>query len=164
RKHRPLRRRPVRSGLFLVHQATGDATRRTEGHRMPATDITATDRPYLRIAVEEAYAPTELIEEYRRLLTTGGADRGFRSLSDYSVRELRRAVTGLGLRGVIVNSHTRGEYLYHPKFEEFWATAAALDVPVYLHPNTPSDGLIGPLLDSGLDGAIYGFAVETGMH
>ena len=24
--------------------------------------------------------------------------------------------------------------------------------------------MIGPLLDSGLDGAIYGFAVETGMH
>ncbi|MFF4630085.1 amidohydrolase family protein [Streptomyces griseorubiginosus] len=83
---------------------------------------------------------------------------------DFSVKELRRAVRHLGLKGVIVNSHTRGEYLDAPKFEEFWATAAELDVPVYLHPNTPSDGLIGPLLDAGLDGAIYGFGVETGMH
>jgi len=23
---------------------------------------------------------------------------------------------------------------------------------------------VGPLLDAGLDGAIFGFAVETGMH
>ncbi|MFI6929603.1 amidohydrolase family protein [Streptomyces sp. NPDC050287] len=83
---------------------------------------------------------------------------------EFSVGELRRAVQELGLNGVIVNSHTRGEYLDAPKFEEFWATAAELDVPVYLHPNTPSDGLIGPLLDSGLDGAIFGFGVETGMH
>jgi 5-carboxyvanillate decarboxylase len=37
-------------------------------------------------------------------------------------------------------------------------------VPIYLHPNTPSDPMIGPLLDAGLDGAIYGFGVETGMH
>jgi 5-carboxyvanillate decarboxylase len=83
---------------------------------------------------------------------------------DFSVRELRRAVTELGLRGVIVNSHSRGEYLDHPKFEPLWAAAEELDVVVYLHPNTPSDAMIGPLLESGLDGAIYGFAVETGMH
>jgi 2,3-dihydroxybenzoate decarboxylase len=37
-------------------------------------------------------------------------------------------------------------------------------VPIYIHPNTPSKGLIGPLLARGLEGAIYGFAVETGMH
>ncbi|MPY59530.1 amidohydrolase family protein [Streptomyces spongiae] len=83
---------------------------------------------------------------------------------EFSVKELRRAVRDLGLKGVIANSHTRGEYLDAPKFEVFWATVAELDVPVYLHPNTPSDGLIGPLLDSGLDGAIFGFGVETGMH
>jgi predicted TIM-barrel fold metal-dependent hydrolase len=63
---------------------------------------------------------------------------------DFSVRELRRSVTELGLRGVIVNSHSRGQYLDDPRFEEFWATAAELQVPVYLHPNTPSDPLIGP--------------------
>jgi 5-carboxyvanillate decarboxylase len=35
---------------------------------------------------------------------------------------------------------------------------------VYLHPNSPSAGLIQPLLERGLDGAIYGFGVDTGMH
>lgn len=37
-------------------------------------------------------------------------------------------------------------------------------MPIYLHPNTPSPGLIGPLLERGLEGALYGFGVETGMH
>lgn len=78
--------------------------------------------------------------------------------------ELRRAVTEDGLRGVIVNSHSRGEYLDDPRFEPVLATAEELDVPVYLHPNSPSEGLIGPLLEAGLDGAIYGFGIETGQH
>jgi 5-carboxyvanillate decarboxylase len=65
---------------------------------------------------------------------------------------------------VIINSHTRDEYLDDPRFWPIFEAAEALDTPVYLHPNTPSRGLIGPLLDAGLDGAIFGFAVETGMH
>jgi len=42
--------------------------------------------------------------------------------------------------------------------------AKALDVPIYIHPNTPPRDMIEPLLARGLDGAIYGFAVECGMH
>lgn len=83
---------------------------------------------------------------------------------DFSIAELDRAVGGLGLRGVIINSHSRGEYLDDPKFEPLLAAIAALGVPLYLHPTTPSDRMIGPLLDCGLDGAIYGFGVDTGMH
>jgi 5-carboxyvanillate decarboxylase len=205
---------------------------------------------YLRIATEEAYAPPELIAEYRAMLAAGTGDLGFASLwryylgpsahasgvtermqdlgelrlgdmdrlgidhqilsltcpgvellepdcgrelarltndniaaacrahptrfsglaaiyqqdVDFSVSELRRAVEELGLRGVIINSHARGLYLDDPRFEPLFATAAELGVPIYLHPNTPSDPMIGPLLDAGLDGAIYGFGVETGMH
>jgi 2,3-dihydroxybenzoate decarboxylase len=70
----------------------------------------------------------------------------------------------LGFKGVIINSHTRDAYLDDPKFWPIFEAAEALDTPVYLHPNTPSRGMIGPLLDAGLDGAIFGFAVETGMH
>jgi 2,3-dihydroxybenzoate decarboxylase len=77
--------------------------------------------------------------------------------------EIERGAT-LGFKGVIINSHTRDEYLDDPKFWPIFEAAEALDTPVYLHPNTPSRGLIGPLLDAGLDGAIFGFAVETGMH
>jgi predicted TIM-barrel fold metal-dependent hydrolase len=68
------------------------------------------------------------------------------------------------LAGVIINSHTRHEYLNDPKFWAIFEAAEALGVPVYLHPNTPSKGMIQPLVERGLDGAIYGFGVETGMH
>ena len=81
-----------------------------------------------------------------------------------AAKELERAVRQLGLRGMILNSHTHGEYFDDPKFWDIFAAAEALDVPVYLHPNSPSNDLIGPLLQRGLDGAIYGFGVETGMH
>lgn len=78
--------------------------------------------------------------------------------------ELERAVRTLGLRGAIINSHTDGEYLDDEKFWEIFEAAEALDVPVYLHPRDPSPKMLDPLLECGLDGAIYGFAVETGMH
>jgi 2,3-dihydroxybenzoate decarboxylase len=51
--------------------------------------------------------------------------------------------------------------------EKFWPifeAAEALDVPIYIHPNTPSDRMIAPMLERGLDGAIWGFSVETGLH
>ncbi len=78
--------------------------------------------------------------------------------------ELERAVTQLGFRGAVINSHTQGEYLDDEKFWDIFAAAEALDVPVYLHPQTPPPAMIEPLLEAGLDGAIFGFGVETGMH
>ncbi|MBV9503589.1 MAG: amidohydrolase, partial [Acidobacteriia bacterium] len=81
-----------------------------------------------------------------------------------AAKELERGVRKLGLKGAIVNSHTRGEYLDDPKFWAIFEAAAALGVPVYLHPNTPPPAMIAPFMDRGLDGAIYGFAVETGLH
>ncbi|HEY7392957.1 MAG TPA: amidohydrolase family protein [Bryobacteraceae bacterium] len=81
-----------------------------------------------------------------------------------AAKELERGVRQLGLRGAIVNSHTRGEYLDDPKFWPIFEAAAALGVPIYLHPNTPPPAMIGPFLERGLDGAIFGFAVETALH
>jgi 5-carboxyvanillate decarboxylase len=81
-----------------------------------------------------------------------------------AARELERGVRSLGLKGAVVNSHTRGEYLDDEKFWDIFAAAEALDVPIYIHPTTPPPAMIGPFLDRGLDGAIYGFAVETGLH
>jgi 5-carboxyvanillate decarboxylase len=81
-----------------------------------------------------------------------------------AVKELERGISKLGLKGLIINSHTRGEYLDNPKFWPIFEAAAALKVPIYLHPNTPPPSMIGPFLECGLDGAIYGFAVETGLH
>jgi 5-carboxyvanillate decarboxylase len=81
-----------------------------------------------------------------------------------AVQELERGVRKLGLKGVILNSHTRGEYLDDSKFWPIFEASAALRVPIYLHPNTPPPSMIDPFLERGLDGAIYGFAVETGLH
>jgi 2,3-dihydroxybenzoate decarboxylase len=81
-----------------------------------------------------------------------------------AAKELARGIGSLGLKGAIINSHTRGEYLDQTKFWEVFEAAESLDVPLYLHPNTPSRQMIAPFLESGLEGAIYGFAVETGLH
>lgn len=81
-----------------------------------------------------------------------------------AAKEIERGITKLGLNGVIINSHTQGEYLDDPKFWPIFEAAEALDTPLYLHPNSPNNEMIKPLLDKGLDGAIYGFSMETGMH
>ena len=81
-----------------------------------------------------------------------------------AVKEIDRAVRTLGLKGVIINSHTRGELLDDPKFWAIFEACEALDVPIYLHPQGLSKGLVTPFLEAGLDGAIYGFGVETGLH
>jgi 5-carboxyvanillate decarboxylase len=81
-----------------------------------------------------------------------------------AAKELERAITSLNLKGAVINSHTNGEYLDDQKFWPIFEAAEALGVPIYIHPNTPPRDMIGPLLARGLDGAIYGFAVECGMH
>jgi 2,3-dihydroxybenzoate decarboxylase len=81
-----------------------------------------------------------------------------------AAKELDRSVRTLGLKGAIVNSHTHGEYLDDPKFWDIFAAAEALDVPIYIHPNTPPNAMIRPFMERGLDGAVFGFAVETGLH
>jgi 2,3-dihydroxybenzoate decarboxylase len=206
---------------------------------------------YLRIATEEAFAPPEMMQMYRNILSAGCDDPGFNSLwgfyllsksprataiierlqdlgdrriqdmndtgidkqiisvtspgaqilkkddavamsvlandrladavrchpdrfigltaiapqdPGHAAREIERGVRKLGMKGVIINSHTHDEYLDDAKFWEIFEAAEALNAPIYLHPNSPSRGLIKPLLDRGLDGAIFGFGVETGMH
>ncbi len=81
-----------------------------------------------------------------------------------AAKEAERAVRELGLRGVVINSHTQGEYLDDPKYWDIFAAVEALGVPLYIHPNTPSPQMIEPFLPRALDAAIFGFACETGLH
>jgi 2,3-dihydroxybenzoate decarboxylase len=81
-----------------------------------------------------------------------------------AAKEIERGVRKLGLKGVIINSHTQGERLDNPKFWDIFAAAEALDVPIYLHPNSPPRDMIQPYLEAGLDGAVFGFQAETGLH
>jgi 5-carboxyvanillate decarboxylase len=80
-----------------------------------------------------------------------------------AAKEIERGFD-LGLKGLIINGHIHGEYLDNPRFWPIFEAAEALGTPLYLHPSTPPRNMIGPLLEAGLDGAIYGFAVDTGMH
>jgi 2,3-dihydroxybenzoate decarboxylase len=211
-----------------------------------------TDRPYLRIATEEAWASKELYDAYRKVLKDRSyEDAGFESLWNFyldnpsprptsvlarltdlgerrlrdmdetgidkqlllltspgvqvfdaplavslarssndqlaeavknhpdrfaglaavapqdpreAAKELERGVQHLGLKGAVINSHTRGEYLDDPKFWPIFEAAESLNVPIYIHPQTPSPRMIAPFLERGLDGAVFGFGVETSLH
>jgi 2,3-dihydroxybenzoate decarboxylase len=83
---------------------------------------------------------------------------------DAAAREIERAATRLGLRGVIINSHTKGEYLDLPKFRPILEAAEAFDLPIYLHPREPSPAMVAPYLDYGLYFATWGFSAESGVH
>lgn len=82
----------------------------------------------------------------------------------WSASEVLRGARDLGFKGVQINSHTQGEYLDAPKFDPIFRALVEVDQPLYIHPATPPDSMIGPMLEAGLDGAIFGFGVETGMH
>jgi len=81
-----------------------------------------------------------------------------------AVRELDRAITALGLSGVLINGHTLDTYLDQPQYRVVWEALTGHDVPLYLHPNSAPLGwsvfdgrpeLIGPT---------YAWAAETGAH
>ncbi len=51
--------------------------------------------------------------------------------------EVKRAITELGFRGVIINGHTGGRFLDAPELDELLGTIADLAAPIYLHPTFP---------------------------
>lgn len=83
---------------------------------------------------------------------------------EWSAREIVRGARTLGFKGVQINSHTQGEYLDAPKFDPIFRALADTGQPLYIHPSSPPDSMIGPMVEAGLDGAIFGFGVDTGMH
>jgi len=78
--------------------------------------------------------------------------------------EIERAITKLGLKGVLINSHTHGEYLDLPKYRPIFETLSKLDVPLYLHPREPSPSMIEAYLPYGLEGPVWGYGAEAGLH
>lgn len=78
--------------------------------------------------------------------------------------EIERGVTALGLKGVIINSHTQGEYLSDSKFWGIFEAAEALDVPIYIHPRAPSPGMVRPFVEHDLHRGDLGFGVEVAFH
>jgi len=83
---------------------------------------------------------------------------------EWSAAEIRRGAGELGFKGVQVNSHTQGHYLDEPQFDPILRALADIGQPLYIHPATLPDEMMGGMIDAGLDGAIFGFAVETSYH
>jgi len=78
--------------------------------------------------------------------------------------EIERAMGDLGFNGIIINSHTQGEFLDDRKFWPIFDAAVKHRAPIYLHPTFPPDTMIEPYVRYGLNGAIWGFGAETSLH
>src|SRR5260370_16422801 len=78
--------------------------------------------------------------------------------------ELTRTVRELGFKGALVNGHTLGVYYDDPAYDVFWEQMQDLDVPLYLH---PTDASVMPAVFAGhpeLNGAVWGWGLETASH
>ncbi len=80
-----------------------------------------------------------------------------------AARELERAL-GLGLKGVMINSHTKGEYLDAWSYRPILEAAESLDVPIYLHPRPAPPAMATPFSERHLEGALWGFQTDTALH
>jgi len=78
--------------------------------------------------------------------------------------EIERAVSRLGLNGVVINSHTKGEFLDDEKFWEILEAAEANDAPIYIHPRNPAPQMLEPYLSRRLEAGILGFAADVALH
>ena len=82
-----------------------------------------------------------------------------------AVQEMERAVKKLGLKGVQINSHVRGEYLDDRKYWSIFEQAERLEIPIYIHPRTPSPDMEKPYKAyPGLSAAMLGFGAEVHLH
>jgi 2,3-dihydroxybenzoate decarboxylase len=81
--------------------------------------------------------------------------------------ELDRAVTTLGFKGAMVHGLTNGVFLDDRRFWPIFERAAALDVPLYIHPAVPSRAVVEAYYQDYLQEfpslltAAWGFTVET---
>lgn len=81
-----------------------------------------------------------------------------------AVQEMERAINRLGFCGVVINSHTHGEYLDEKKYWPILEAAEALDAPIYIHPRAPSRAMAGPFRVYNMDNALWGYQADTGLH
>jgi predicted TIM-barrel fold metal-dependent hydrolase len=89
-----------------------------------------------------------------------------------SAKELDRAVTSLGLKGVLVNGTHRGRFLDDPFYSPILEAAEALGVPIYIHPGEPPDTVYDAYYKGGLKPSAgvllatsgWGWHVEVGLH
>jgi uncharacterized protein len=88
-----------------------------------------------------------------------------------AAKELERTVHEYGFKGAMIFGHVRGRYLDDSFFRPILEQAAALDVPIYLHPAPPpravidaSYGGFSPEVTRVLATAAWGWHIETAVH
>jgi 2,3-dihydroxybenzoate decarboxylase len=81
-----------------------------------------------------------------------------------AAKEIERAMQTLGLKGVVINSHTKGEYLDDEKFWDILEAAEANDAPLYIHPRNPAPAMLEPYLSRTLEAGILGFTADVALH
>ena len=81
-----------------------------------------------------------------------------------AAEEIERGMTTLGLHGVLINSHTKGEFLDDKKYWPIFEAAQARNAAIYLHPRKPSVDMYKPFSQYHMDGAMFGFHMDTSVH
>lgn len=81
-----------------------------------------------------------------------------------AVKEIERAITKLKLNGIMINSHTNGEYLSEQKYWPILEAIEDLNVPLYIHPRAPIPLMAKAYKTDHLEHAIWGYQAETGLH
>jgi predicted TIM-barrel fold metal-dependent hydrolase len=80
--------------------------------------------------------------------------------------ELERCIAKLGFKGTMIHGHTQGSFLDERKYWPIFERAAALDVPIYLHPTYPHPDVAKAYFGGyeELARAGWGFAIDTSCH
>src|SRR5690606_10403247 len=93
------------------------------------------------------------------------------TVPDAAADELERGASELGFVGTLIMGRTEDDFLSAPRFEPILARAAALDVPIYLHPGVPplttreeNYGGLSPLVSSRFGTTAWGWHSDTGVH
>lgn len=126
-----------------------------------------------RLDPENAVRLATLVNDRLQETILGNPDRyqGFAALPTPDPKaaadELERCVTKYGFKGAMVHGLTNGEFLDEQKFWPIFERAAALDVPLYMHPAIPHPEVTKAYYATYLEQypalltAGWGFTVET---
>lgn len=81
-----------------------------------------------------------------------------------AAKEVERAIGTLGLNGVVINSHTDGEFLDEAGYEPILEAIESVGAPLYIHPRSPGPDHAAAYRKDHLEHAIWGYHAETGLH
>jgi len=154
--------------------------------RIAAMDAAGIDMQILSLTAPgvEQLEPAEAITYARRIneqlaeavRAHPGRFAGFATLPtsspDVAAAELERTVRDYGFKGAMINGHTRGRYLDDSFFWPILERAAALQVPLYIHPTPPPpavmeasyQGNYSQQVAFGLATGGWGWHIETALH